>query len=430
MLQTITLTVNGMPRQATVGPKTFLMDVLRNELRPTGVKDGRAEGHCGACLVIMNGQAVRSCLIKASRAAGAHILTIEGLTQADQLHPLQRAFIDYGAVQCGFCTPGLILAAKVLLDRNPRRSEAEIKATLKDNLCRCTGYNNVIRAVRAAAGEPVPVLPPTFTYRTPLAAVGRFLPCPEAVDKVTGKAIYADDLYFEHMLYARALRSSYPHARVLKVDTSRVKALPGVVAVLTAEDIPGARNHGVVTAHWPVLAYDKVRYVGDAIAIVAAESEALGEEALKLIAVEYEPLPVVTDPIEALKPDAPRVHESGTFLKHISVRKGDVELGFAQADLIIERKYHTPSVEHAFLEPEAGLAVPESKRRESDETRLTVYSGGQIPFLDRQQITATLSVPEEQVRVVNTHIGGPFGGKEDISARSTSLCWLAPPGGR
>ncbi len=408
--KSFTLHVNGQTHRVEADPRTSLMDVLRDDLRLTGVKNGCATGHCGSCTILMNGEAVRACLIPMRRAEGARILTIEGLAdpQTGELHPIQRAYIEQGATQCGFCTPGFILATKALLDKNPNPSLQDIYKAHRFNICRCTGHNAILRAIRQAAGQPVPPLPPV---KQPLRAISRPLPRPDAIEKVTGRGIYADDLYVEGMLHARALRSAYPHARLKRVDVSRARALPGVVAVLTADDIPGRKDCGVHQVDWPVLCYDRVRYVGDAIALVAAESKAIAEEALRLIEVEYEPLPVVTDPRQALAEDAPAIHEEGNLLAHFHLQQGDPETAFAGADVIVEREYTTQTVEHGFIEPEAGLAVPEANGR------ITVYCGGQIPFSDRAQIAATLDVPETQIRVVNTLIGGAFGGKEDVSVQ-------------
>lgn len=416
--QTFTLTVNGVQRQVTATPKTFLMDVLRDQLHLTGVKDGCGTGHCGSCMVIQNGEPVRSCLVPLKRAEGATITTVEGLHGPDGgLHPVQQAYIDQGATQCGFCTPGFIMSTVALLEKNPNPSLEEIYDGHQFNICRCTGHNAIIRAIQQAAGQATPPLP---AVKAPLKAISRPMPRPDAVDKVTGKGIYADDLYVEGMLHAKALRSQYPHARLLKIDVSKAKVMPGVVTVLTADDIPGRKDCGVHEIDWPVLCYDKVRYVGDAIALVVAESEEVAEAALKLIEVEYEPLPVVPGPKEAARPDAPILHENveshspgahGNFLAHFHLENGDLEAGFAQADVIVEREYSTQTVEHAFIEPEAGLAVPEANGR------ITVYCGGQIPFSDRSQIAATLNLPEEKVRVINCLIGGGFGGKEDASVQ-------------
>jgi selenium-dependent xanthine dehydrogenase len=411
-LQTYTLTVNGQPRQVTAAPQSLLMDVLRDDLRLTGVKDGCATGHCGSCMVIKDGEAVRACLVLMKRAEGAQITTIEGVAGPEGgLHPVQQAYIDQGATQCGFCTPGFIIATKALLDKNPNPSLEEIYAGHQWNICRCTGHNAILRAIAQAAGRPVPALP---AVKRPLKAISRPLPRPDAVDKVTGKGMYADDLYVTGMLHARALRSRYPHARLLKVDVSQARALPGVVAVLTADDIPGRKDCGVHEIDWPVLCYDKVRYVGDSIALVAAETEAIAGQALKLIEVEYEPLPVVTGPKEAAQPGAPVLHEqhaTGNFLAHFHLENGDLAAGFAAADVVLEREYSTQTVEHGFIEPEAGLAMPEANGR------ITVYAGGQIPFGDRSQIAATLNVPEDRIRVINCLIGGGFGGKEDASVQ-------------
>jgi xanthine dehydrogenase molybdenum-binding subunit len=412
--QTFTLTVNGKPYQLTATPDTRLMNVLRDQLRLTGVKDGCATGHCGSCMVIQDGKAVRSCLVPMKRANNSNITTIEGIADANgALHPIQQAFIAHGATQCGFCTPGFIVSTKALLDKHPHPTLAEIQDALKWNICRCTGYNAILRAVQDLAGQDALPLP---AVKNPLRAISRPLPRPDAVSKVNGAGIYADDLYIAGMLHAKVLRSAYPHARLKRVDVSQARALPGVVAVLTADDIPGRKDFGVHEIDWPVLCYDKVRYVGDAIALVAAETEAIAEAALKLITVEYEPLPVVTNPKQAAQPDAPRVHEHpekfspearGNFLAHFNLENGTLDDGFAHSDVVIEREYTTQTVEHAFLEPEAGLAVPDALGR------ITVYCGGQIPFNDRACTAATLNVPEEKIRVVNCLIGGAFGGKED-----------------
>jgi selenium-dependent xanthine dehydrogenase len=424
--QTYTLTVNGQPRQVTAAPASLLMNVLRDDLHLTGVKDGCATGHCGSCMVIKDGEAVRSCLVLMKRTDGAAIETIEGLAGPDgRLHPIQQAYIDQGATQCGFCTPGFIMATKALLDKNPNPSLQEIYDDHKWNICRCTGHNAILRAIEQAAGRPVPPLP---AVKQPLMAISRPLPRPDAIDKVTGKGIYVDDLYVEGMLHARALRSRYPHARLIKVDATKARALSGVAAVLTADDIPGRKDSGVHEIDWPVLCYDKVRYVGDAVALVAAETEEIAAQALDLIEVEYEPLPVVSGPKEAAAAGAPLVHEHpqhhspgahGNFLAHFHLENGDLAAGFAEADVILEREYATQTVEHGFIEPEAALAMPEANGR------MTVYCGGQIPFSDRSQIAATLNVAEDKIRVINCLIGGAFGGKEDVSVQihASLLAW-------
>jgi selenium-dependent xanthine dehydrogenase len=399
--------VNDEFHQLEVSPKAMLLDVLRDELRLTGTKKGCGHNACGSCTVIVEGETVRSCVYPASRARGKRVQTIEGLATDGSLHPLQQAFIDKGAVQCGFCSPGMIMTAKALLDRNPQPNREEIIDALSGNLCRCTGYAKIIEAVEEAAGR---LKPREEREDLPLEVVGHRLARPDARAKVTGEAIFAADLYFDDMLYAKVLRSEYPHARIVKVDAQRARAVPGVAAVLTADDVPGTKNHGLAREDWPVLAYDKVRYVGDAIAVVAAESEEIAEEAAKLIEVAYEPLPVVSSAEEALAPDAPPVHERGNVLEHIELRQGDVVKGFAEADVIVQHEYRTPRGDHVFLEPEAAVAL-------IDDGRVVVYVGSQIPFSDRAQIAASLDVPTDQVRVIQTKIGGAFGGKEDIAGQ-------------
>ena len=409
----LNMVVNGKRVSVEIEDGAFLAYVLRDKLGLTGTKIGCDEAECGACTVIVNGQPVDSCVFPAMKAQDAEVLTIEGLARNGELHPLQRAFVEHGAVQCGFCIPGFIMTAKALLDENPRPTEEDIKTALKDTLCRCGCYVEIIEAIQAASGQRPEGRGDGIPAPTPkaLQVVGRPVPRPDAVAKVTGQARYTDDYAFPGMLHGATLRAAHPHARIKRIDTSRAKALPGVHAVLTHEDIPGDKHHGLIFNDWPVLCYDKVRYIGDAVAIVAAETPEIARRALELIEVEYEPLPVVTGPEEALAPDAPKVHEQGNLLKHIQVRKGDVEQGFAEADVIVEREYRTPMYEHAFLEPECSIA------RIAEDGKIEVIVGSQIPYEDRRQIAKTLGVPEERVRVKGAVIGGGFGGKEDIAGQ-------------
>ncbi|MGQ9793487.1 MAG: molybdopterin cofactor-binding domain-containing protein [Anaerolineae bacterium] len=416
----IRMCINGVWHSFQVRARTMLLELLRDHLHLTGTKNGCNQGHCGACTVLVDGRAERACIYPAERAHGRHVETIEGLAQGDLLHPLQRAFAEYGAVQCGFCTPGLIMAAKALLDRCPDPDEAQIKKALRHNLCRCTGYVKIIAAVQAAAcmlrGGTLSQMSPGQSD----SVIGGRSVRPDAWDKVTGRTLFTADLRVEGMLYAAALRSAFPHAHLRRVDVSRARQMPGVAAVLTAADVPGEKCHGLVQKDWPVLAWNKVRYVGDAIAIVAAETPEQARAALEAIEVEYDPLPVVSSAEHALQPDAPRIHADGNLLAHIQVNKGDVDAAFAQCDLVIEHTYYTPISEHAFLEPEASLAVPHP---ENDS--LTVYVGSQIPFADRAQIAASLAIAEERVRVVHMPTGGAFGGKEDICTQihAALLAW-------
>lgn len=427
MNERLHLWVNGQEVDLPIVPGEMLSDLLRYRLGLTGTKIGCNEMECGACTVLVDGEPVLSCSYPAARVQGKHVLTIEGLAKTvelgqktpteEALHPLQEAFIQYGALQCGFCTPGQIMTSYALLLRNPEPSDEDIKTALKDTLCRCGAYPAILQAIKAAAkamktGTPVeaPQIPPAAK---PGKYVGNVHPRPDAVAKVTGRAKYTDDLQFEGMLHARVKRAMVPSAIVKRIDVSKAKALPGVAAVLTAEDIPGERNHGLVIYDWPIMVGvgERVRYVGDAIAIVAAETREIATQALDLIEVEFEPLPVVTDPVQAAQPDAPKIHPNGNLLKHIKVRKGDVEQGFAEADVILEHTFYTPMHDHAFLEPECSIARP------TPDGRMEVYVGSQIPYADRQQIARALGWPESRVHVIGQLMGGGFGGKEDIAGQ-------------
>lgn len=429
------LTVNGQVHTLDVPATRTLAQVLRYDLNLTGTKIGCGEAECGICTVHVDGTPINSCIFPALKAQGRQVRTIEGLAEGETLHPLQEAFMDHGAVQCGFCTPGLIMTSAALLEQNPSPTEDEVKVALKDTFCRCTGYTSVMRAIQSAAaakrGEAtLPVAEPAVVE--PLRSVGKNEQVQDLVDRVTGRAKYTDDYVFEGMLFARTLRAPHPHARLLKIDTSRAEALNGVVAVLTAADVPGENLHGLVHRDWPVLCAvgDKTRYMGDAVAIVAAETQTAADQALNLIEVEYEALVVVDDPVFAHSPDAPLVHEGregGNLLKHIKVRHGDVEQGFADSDVIVERTYHTPTTEHAFLEPECAIGIPAGY--DDDHQKLTIYVGSQIPYQDRNQLALAMNLPEEGVRVKGVLIGGGFGGKEDIAGQ-IHVAMLATATGR
>ena len=414
-------TVNGKPVSVEVAPGEMLATVLREKLGLTGTKIGCNEAECGACTVLLDGKPVLSCTFPAMRAKGHEVLTIEGLAKVEdgkkKLHPLQKAFVEYGAVQCGFCSPGQIMTAYALLLENPRPTSEDIRRELKDTLCRCAGYPSIERAILAAGksmetGEDIepPKIPLSKHYGK---SVGRLHPRPEAVEKVTGEALFTDDIKFDGMLYARVKRAGIPHGILTKLNIDKARDLPGVHAVLTAEDVPGENAHGLVIHDWPVLVGkgEKVRYVGDAVAIVAADTPDIADQALGLIDLEFDELPVISDPVQALKPEAIKIHENGNLLKHIKVRKGDIEAGFASSDIVLEHTFHTATTDHAFLEPECSIARP------LPDGRMEVYVGSQIPYEDREQIAHALGWNEERVRVRGMLIGGGFGGKEDIAGQ-------------
>lgn len=421
MTKMISLTVNNKSYTLPAKPGETLAIMLRERLHLTGTKIGCDEAECGACTVLVNGEPMLSCVYPAERANGKTIITVEGLAErvheVMKLHPIQEAFVEHGAVQCGFCIPGQIMTAFALLKRNPDPTQEELREAFKDTLCRCAGYPMIEKAILAAAhtlrtGEPLPLpqIPASIHHK---AIVGHKHLRPDAVDKVTGDAIFTDDLHFEGMLHAKARRAMVPHAILKRLDVTKARALEGVAAILTAEDIPGEQNHGLVIFDWPALVGvgQKVRYIGDTIAIVAAETPEIAEEAAALIEAEFEILPVVTNPVQALEPSAPKIHENGNLLKHIKVRKGDVELGFMDADIVLEHTYHTQTTDHAFMEPECSIAVP------TPDGRMEIYVGSQIPYQDRSQVARVMGWDESRVRIVGQNMGGGFGGKEDIAGQ-------------
>ncbi|MBI2759670.1 MAG: molybdopterin-dependent oxidoreductase [Chloroflexi bacterium] len=425
----ISLTVNGIKHNLEPVAGETLSTLLRQRLRLTGTKIGCDEAECGACTVLVDGEPVVSCIYPAERADGKTIVTIEGIASTltptplpagegqgvrERLHPLQEAFVEHGAVQCGFCIPGQIMTAYALLKRNPNPNSDEIRFALKDTLCRCAGYPAIENAILAAAeslrtGEPVrkPNIPDSIHIHQ---SVGHTHLRPDGIEKVNGKAIYTDDLVFENMLFAKVKRAMIPHGFLTKLDISKAKELKGVVAVLTAEDIPAEHNHGLVIYDWPVMVGvgERVRYVGDAIAIVAAETQEIAEQASALIEAEFDFQPVITNPVMAHQEGVPQIHEKGNLLKHIKVRKGDMEKGFDEADVILEHTFHTPITDHAFIEPECSIGVPKP------DGRMEIYCGSQIPYQDRTQVARVMGWDESRVRIVGQLMGGGFGGKEDV----------------
>lgn len=415
------LRVNGSSYSLPEIPGETLSALLRERLRLTGTKICCGEGRCGICTVLVDDRPVKSCLFPAKNAAGKSILTIEGLRALSpipgSLHPLQQAFVSYGAIQCGFCTPAQILNAYAYLLKHPEPDYEELKTALKDVLCRCGAYEAILQAVLAASavmrgGGPLPA-PKVSLTAAKNSVIGTPHPRPDAAAKADGSAVFTDDLTFPGMLYARVLRANVPHAFLRGLDISDALKEKGVRAVLTAEDLPAARFHGVYRNDWPILVGigERVRTVGDALALVAADTQAEADAAAARIRVDLELLPVLSTPQQALAPDAPQLHPDGNLLKHIKVRKGDAEKGFQDAEIILEHTFHTPSTDHLFMEPECSIAVP------LPDGRMEIYVGSQIPYSDRSQVAAALGVPEESVRIRGQLTGGGFGGKEDIAGQ-------------
>ncbi|MBO0688111.1 MAG: molybdopterin-dependent oxidoreductase [Candidatus Dormibacteraeota bacterium] len=400
----IHLDVNGTLYDLLAEPDRSLVDALRDDLGLTGTKRACNEGECASCAVHLDGTVVNACLVLAVEAQGHRITTIEGLAQNGELDPVQRAFAEHFASQCGYCTPGMIMTAKGLLAMNPRPSEAEVRQAIRGNLCRCTGYTKIVDAIMAASGQPRPRQDPPSPYRV----VGRSVPRTDALEKVTGRAAYAYDVRLPGMVYGEILRSPHPHARILGIETSQAEAMPGVLAILTQKDMPSAR-FGAFVQDETALADGVVRYVGEGVAAAIAVDEPTALAAIRAIQVEYEPLPGVFDPEQAMEEGAPPVHEGveRNVAAHNRVIGGDVEAGFAEADLVFEDRFVTGRQCHACLEPHAVVADYDASGR------VTLHMSSQSTFFDRFGLMGIFGLPANKIRIISPYLGGGFGSKSE-----------------
>ncbi len=407
------LTVNGVTR--TVEEDKPLLRYLRDDLRLTSVKDGCSEGACGTCTVLVDGRAMRACILTTKKAAGKSIVTVEGLTPAEQ-EAFVYAFGAVGAVQCGFCIPGMVLSGKALLDQNPNPTEAEIKKAIRGNICRCTGYKKIIEGIALAGailrGERS--IDPALEQGASFGVGDRAFRI-DVRDKVLGSGEYCDDLYLEGMVHASAVRSRYPRARVLDIDASAALALPGVLAVLTADDVPHNKV-GHIQQDWDVMIAkgDITRCVGDAICLVVAENETVLKQAKELVRIDYEPLEPVRTIQEAMAPDAPSLHPNGNLCQQRHVTRGDAKTALANSKYVVTQSYRTPFTEHAFLEPECAVAF-------SYKDGVKVYTSDQGVYDTRKEISIMLGWEPERIVVENKLVGGGFGGKEDVSVQHLAV---------
>ena len=413
-----TFFVNG--NEVSTEKDQKLLPFLREELGLTSVKNGCAQGACGTCSVLVDGKLTRACILSTAKAAGKHIVTCEGLSRREAA-VYAYAFTVCGAVQCGFCTPGMVMAAKGLIDRSPDPSRAEAAKALRGNLCRCTGYVKILDAVLLAAKmlrEELPV-PEDFDS----AAVGERMKRVDAPDKALGTAEYADDLQLPGMLFGSALRAEYPRARLVSLDVSEARALEGVACVLTAGDIPGAQKIGHLKQDYDVLipVGGITHFLGDAVALVAARDRETLEQAKSLIRAEYEVLePVLT--LEEARTDQIIVHEemgeTSNLFAQTHVHRGDPDAAIAAAKYVVTTRYSTPETEHAFLEPETAVALP-------DGDGVLLYTADQGIYQTRHEVADMLGLAQEQVRVTAMTVGGGFGGKEDMSVQhhAALLAW-------
>lgn len=429
----INITVNGRRHSLTVGSNTVLLDLLRDTLRLCGPKECCSVGECGACTVSVNGRTVNSCLMLAVEADGAEIVTIEGLGNGG-LNPLQQAFIEQGAVQCGFCIPGMVMSAQAILDEDADPDEGKIREGLSGNLCRCGGYNRIIKAVRSAAkagasGSHAKKSAGTDGARSSprsddalrrggrnaKAWVGADAPRFGGRERVTGRQQFLADIALEDMLYVKLVTLDIARARIIRIDTAAARAVPGVVDIVTADDLPSpVPRFGPVYKDRPILAVGETKYHGEPVAAVAAESKEAAEMAVSLVRVEYEALPAVFSVAAALAPGAPLVQEpmlrpgdplAGTnILKERRFGWGDVDA--VRADLVVEDSYSFPMVTHFAIEPHGFISS-------ADEDGLTIWSPVQHPFLLQRMMAELFNLPLTQVRVFAPDPGGGFGGKQN-----------------
>jgi len=401
--------------QTVTVPKNLkLMRYLRDELRLLSVKDGCSEGACGTCTVLVDGKPTKACILQTDKLEGKTILTVEGLSDFEK-DVYAHAFGQAGAVQCGFCIPGMVICAKALLEQNPAPTDEEIAFALRNNICRCTGYVKIIAGVRLAAeifaAGKIPDAEQDFRVGARVARI-------DAREKTLGYGEYTDDIYLEGMLHGSAVRAAHPRAIVKAIDASAALALPGVVAVYTAADIPGVGKVGHLKKDWDTMIAvgDTTRYVGDAICLVVAETQEILNAAKKLVVVDYEVLSPITSPYEAQAPGAPHLHEGGNLLAHKHVSRGDAAGAIASAPHVIMQKFNTPWTEHAFLEPECAVALPRDKG-------VMLYTSDQGVYDTQHEVAPMLGLPLEEVWVENKLVGGGFGGKEDMSVQHhAALC--------
>jgi CO/xanthine dehydrogenase Mo-binding subunit/aerobic-type carbon monoxide dehydrogenase small subunit (CoxS/CutS family) len=406
-------TFNGRKISRNAKPHQWLLDFIRDDLNLTGNKEGCGAGECGACSVFIDGTLMKSCLLPVAKAQGTTIETVEALAKSGELSVLQKAFHKTGASQCGYCIPGMVMAATAALRTNPFADREEIKERLGGNICRCTGYQKIFDAVELARDVQNGTVPAAALLEDETEGgdfIGKNVRRIDTPSKVSGRLKYAGDMTMPGMLHVQVLRSPHAHARIVSIDTSAAEAMEGIAGVITSADVPGEDGFGVFVNDQPIMARGKVRYVGEAVAAVAAEDPLIAKRALSSIEVVYESLPAVFDPDEALREGAPVLHDYApdNVTKHIPIRVGDVDKGFVESDLVIEETYSTQQIEHAYLEPEAGLAYVDH------DGVVTIVSPDQNITHHRHMLARIIAKPISKVRFIMSPVGGGFGGKEDM----------------
>lgn len=392
-----------------------LLRFLRDDLHITSAKDGCSEGACGTCTILLNGKATKACTVTTGMLEGSEVLTVEGLSDFEK-EVYTYAFGEAGAVQCGFCIPGMVICAKSLLDTTLTPTEDQIHEAIRYNICRCTGYVKIVKAITLAAKI---LREGTIPEETLEWKIGARVHRVDVREKVLGTGLYPDDLYVDGMLHVVALRTKYPRARILSLDTAEVEKMPGVVRIIKAEDVPGNRTVGHLSKDWTAIRAvgEVTAFLGDPICLIVAESVEQAEKARDKVKVTYEVLPVIDSPAAAAAENAPLVHPEnpeGNLAASRHVFRGDAEKAIANSEYVYSHTFHTPWTEHAFLEPECALSVP------NGEDGVKIYSTDQGVFDTQHETAPFLGLPMEKVEVYNCLVGGGFGGKEDVTVQHLS----------
>ena len=402
-----TVNINGKDYESAHDKK--LLRFLRDDLRLTAAKDGCSEGVCGTCTVLVDGKKTKACVVSLSKLEGKKVLTVEGI-DPEEMAVYEHCFAEAGAVQCGFCIPGMIISAKSLLDTNLSPTRADVKKAIKGNLCRCTGYSKIEDAILLAADyfrEKRAIPEPPKTLR-----MDEYAERIDAKEKVNGTGIFADDLYFDGMLYAKGLYSKYPRARINKIDVSRAVLHPDCVEILLRDDVP-CNKIGHIKQDWDVMLGegDITKYVGNVLAVVASTKLESLDEICSLIDVDYTELEPLCSPYEALRGDAPLIHEDGNIMSRANLVRGNADEAIRNSKYVVTRKYKTSWQEHGFMEPECCVALPEG------DDGLLIYTSSQSIYDVQRECSKALGLPPEKVHVRAPLVGGGFGGKEDMSVQ-------------
>lgn len=422
-MRVLELTVNKVQHQVLVDEHASLATVLRDKLGLTGTKLGCRQGCCGACTVLANGIPVQSCIAPVLRFNRSYITTIEGVAINGNLHRLQNKFVQKGAIQCGYCTPGMVMTSLALIQENPNPSVIEIKEALSGNLCRCTGYKKIIEAVAEYALEINQKEAPQKS-ESKFVKVGDGRPYIEAVKKVTGDADFTDDIKLKNVLHCKLLRSIHSHAKINKIDTSQANKLLGVRAVIIGKEIPFRFGVLPISEDETAMAIDKTRYIGEIVVAVAADTEEIALAACNLIKVDYSPLRAFLGMDESLEDigSDEKIHahckENNNIHKTAEMRFGNQQKELNQSDVRCKMDFNFQGLNHAFTEPHATSAW-------WDENGLTIISATQVPHYLQLSISKVLEIPANRIRVIKPHVGGGFGGKSDPFAHEMIVAHLA-----